>query len=422
MHRYAERFSKWEWLRVWLYSIVGMTLTLGSDVLAQDARLNHSIEDYFRIEFEAKVPFNLFASYQALAHIVSDTIYLYNGSNFEGDRHSITLYYSTLQKPHFDSMIFEVPDEYAVNQRFPLIDFGISDKFVVFLLLGRLLVFDRGGHGGELRYVNELGYYYNSVRLHGSTCTLLEARWVDPTRDPSPARLCRLDVPSGKLLSILPIEIPEGIIFTIEQPCQLAAFQTAELAVASRPRYHVTIYDSTLSVQDHLDRIPADWKQLSDTEWEPKFPAGKPLSTRMIMQWLDPKTDSFSMIKRIDFLNDSTLMVSWFKRRFHHSGPLANKLESGYDLWRHRGRWILLDSNLCEGDSAFYRRTQLGAMLPPSFDYSSDEGRLICLTPLLMDNPPNTPYEQIVRRSTEYTKQHDPTYTVYVLILKTRLQ
>ncbi len=379
------------------------------------SRPQNSVESYFSLEYLAPLPFTIFESSQVLLHLHSDTLYAYNASKLVEAQSGILLYNVSLKKEKLDSSAFMLPDSISISDRFPLIDFGINANYAVFLLDKKLLLYKRH-MGGVVWSVINLRHRYNELKLQGNHCVLIEAEFTDPTSDPLPARFCTLNMDTRDLSEERSFQVPEGIYFTISKPCNLAGFIGNQLAVASAPRYHITIYDSNITPITKLDRTPSDWKQLNSSNWDPRFASIQHLSARAVYHWLDPLWDKYSLMKRVDFLDDSTLLVSWFKVGYYGGGPLQKARETSYDLWRQRSqKWIILDSDLSEGDSTFYRKTPLGIMLPPPWSYACDESCILGVTNLMFDKNSTLHFEGVLKETNEYLKNHDPVYSVYVL-------
>ncbi|MGH2637849.1 MAG: hypothetical protein ACRDF4_00955 [Rhabdochlamydiaceae bacterium] len=357
----------------------------------------------------------MYSAWEALSHLDGHTLYIYNAGKFSGSRSEIRLYHTTIPSSDFDSINFVIPDSITISTRFPLLDFRVNGNYAAFLLWEKLLIYRRVPTGNELRYVFTLPHRYDHLsNIHGNSLTLMESQFIDPNQDPIPSRICSVDLAEGEVGPEKPFPLPEGIYFTIAQPRNLATFKNTQLVVASAPRYHVTVYDSNLAPVAHLDRRPSDWTALDSSKWNPGFGSVRHLVARSIFTWLDPLNDNYSTIKRVDFLDSATLLVSWLQCQTHGSGPLRGGRMTRYDIWQKReGRWVIRDSDMTEGDSVFYRTHLLGQIMPPAWNYTSDASHLIGVTDLLIKR--GEPNSDVVDRTLEYEKTHDPIYSVYVL-------
>ncbi len=151
------------------------------------------------------------------------------------------------------------------------------------------------------------------------------------------------DILEKKIITEKILENPSGVEHVLFIPFQNMDYQNGYFAIADFDNYNIKIYDDkNIQLLHTISRVPQKWKPIENCEkckevaktFDDDIKQGKLYS---IIGKLNRTTLSFSVIKRVNFLNDTTLLVCYENRVTDDYWDS----EWYYDIWVYRnGKWV----------------------------------------------------------------------------------
>ncbi len=169
---------------------------------------------------------------------------------------------------------------------------------------------------------------------------------------------------------------PEGVEYTLFAPRSVVAVWDQMVVVSDITRYRVKLYDLSGAERGVIQREVPGWiavdieerGTIDPEELSPHSPKNR-MSIRQYIDTLRPTAYSTSNIRRVDFLNDSTLLVTYFNGKTVEKGPMKGTIIE-YDIWRRRNnRWELLAGDIPDFSYDLDDNLSIERMLPLSYAF-----------------------------------------------------
>lgn len=310
-----------------------------------------------------------------------------------------------------------IPVDPALDPRGSLADVAVNDTHICLLFWRALLIYRRIGDSVELRpTIVPLEYSYDQIALRGSHCFLglcdISAREYGDHF----TFAAMIDLESGTIRSILPLPDPEGFQFTSFVPRRIMEFTRDEILVADIPRYRINVYDHAGKPVALLERRIDDWERTFDTGYRSYvIPIGKvPFGAKGMLDSLRPYVFTRYMIRLIDLVDDSTLMVAWQSPGKHESGELKGVWKVYYDIWRaSAGKWSLVAHDLPDFSPQASDSFDTHTMMPLFWTYHNlGNSRLGRIAPIPEMNMHGSTFGEIQRRADSIMAEGDPPYSL----------
>lgn len=245
-----------------------------------------------------------------------------------------------------DTVVLNIPQDSGLDRRGALADVAVDKDHVALLFWRALLIFKRSGVplAEQRPLVVPLRYPYKRVGLVRGRCFVALCNLAAREYGDHYAYAAEVDLNAGAVKWETPLPDPDGFQFTSFIPRRVLAFVEGGVLVSDLTRYRIMLYDSLGRSLSTLTRgIPA-WEEQYDSSFRQFRPlTGKvPYNMKGLLDTLRPYLSRLYMIRLIDAVDDSTLLVAWQSPRKHESGRLKGLEKVYYDVWRRRGgAWAL---------------------------------------------------------------------------------
>ncbi len=350
----------------------------------------------------------------SLFRYYSGSTYIYNqevNGHFV-DSKALRLFRVGAEQDKMDTVVFVLPGTVVCSNRFPLLDFEIDSSYAAFVFESQfLLVYEHVRGSWHLLSSTALNHVYTRLRLLGTACYLSLAEF-QANNDLLKSWLVKYNIQTGKIETEKQISTPQGVAFTSFRPRSNVSFGKSIIAVSDLTKYRILLYDTSFQLIDSIERIPLDWKPANSSNEDIERLFEQRVSTVIWLNTFSHIEDSSSLIKRIDFMDDSTLLVSWYTGNKNASGILNHQRGSKYDVWRKREGWVLVHSALTDNNPDSSSVYGSFGDIPVSLDYRSDQSRILTFTRLDPRSKVGSSFRDKFHEADEAAVDHDIVYWV----------
>ncbi|MCE2503259.1 MAG: hypothetical protein J4G05_04260 [Chlorobi bacterium] len=284
-----------------------------------------------------------------------------------------------------DTLWFEIPGNIR-DTYFFVKDITVDASAMGILVSDHLLVYDLQSLGQEnvsgssvipvWRSVPLDDFYYQ-IQASGDAFVMHECAVSSTLRigDYTGMRLYRPK--EDTLFDHIVLPNPEGVEYTLFRPRSVIAVWDQMVVVSDITQYRVKLYDLSGAERGVIQREVPGWiavdiekrGTIDPEELSPLSPKNR-MSIRQYIDTLRPTAYSTSNIRRVDFLNDSTLLVTYFNGKTAEKGLLKGRALIEYDIWRRRNnRWELLAGDIPDFSSDLDSNLSIERMLPLRYGF-----------------------------------------------------
>jgi|GEM_PF-2796792 len=378
---------------------------------ARVAQENHTLQDFFAVDGITPIGFEMNTPIDAYVHATQRYTYVTPRTSASID--TLTLYRISHATNAIDSLYLPMPADSLLNRRGTLKDFAVDDERICLLFWRALVIYERDHATGTPVRSSVVGlrYPYSTLRLFGDSCIISISSLANREYSSEYTWATAIDLSSGANLWERSLPDPDGVQFTSFIPRRVIDCSRDEIAVADVVRYRIRLYNHQGETITSLERQPRAWSAISDTGYRNYLPPTGPVpfNPKAQLDSLRPYIASASMIRLIDFINDTTLMVAWQSTEQYDRGILKDRSIIFFDIWRKfGGAWDLLAGDVRDFNPMPADTFPTPGMLDWSYSCTGAGSSYIYkLTPLPPIPLEKRTFAEISSALEEYLMEHD---------------
>lgn len=282
-------------------------------------------------------------------------------------------------KSGLEEIRLRLPDSVVVDGRTPLKDVAmVGDSTLLLLVYKRLLAYTRVDGGWRLSAHAVFDESFEAMSLHGDRCLLYSGMYRAGASNPPATRVAFVRLQSLQIERIAELETPHGMMFTMLQPRTILSGSSRWIAVADVDRYSIRVYDHALTERCRLSRQPVGWVAVPQAE-----SVGRGLPAKQMIADLKSLADSGSLMQRIAFVDDTTMLVAYTVPGRVRGGIRNGKPDVRHDIWRYdRAAWRLLASDMPGINPDAASTIAQGAAFPLSQRFVCHDNTMISFEPI----------------------------------------
>lgn len=375
-----------------------------------------TLYDYVSVDTIALVNVPDFNLRTAAISVTSDAVYLFPSKKYsKGD--SIVVFSMEHRTRKLDTIVLRLKKDMKIDAEDEVTDFAISDRHAVVMTWDMALLFKRDSCNEEFSPVHAIKTRnsYESVRMLGDRCFVSSCRYQGDTMQRSNTHAGMLDLERGIFIWERSLPDPHGSVFMFFRPRSVLDCSGKEILVSDIDRYEINLFDLNYGHIATLRRDSKRWVGATDTGYMKLVPAvSTQYHPKKLIEELTPFMETKSFIKRADFVNDSTLLVSWLPGRTVDLVSAKIGIEiTLYDIWRKSGNeWKLIAADL---ESPIPPLTEIFSETgrwPLAYDYFCNESYLVGLEPIPVSLYSGKTLADIGKEINEYYLEHEFSYSM----------
>ncbi len=274
-----------------------------------------------------------------------------------------------------DSLSFQLPDD-IVYISFAA-DYDISKKYIALLTYDNIIIYNNDSNIIKPIVRFNTRHTYSNIKISGDSCIIYGCEISSSNMgSKTHTTIGIIDIIQEKFVLKSELPDPQGVNFTLFTPRKLIDYDDGKLLLSDATNYLIRIFDNDLNILDTISRKPIKWQYIDDNSYNkvklPKLINGS-YDVKATINSLRPLLNSGSLIKKVNFINNYTILISW----------IDEIKQTNFDIWEEiDGDWTLVMSDQLgyrpKKSDKFYEMKRV----PISQDYYCSDSFILGLDPL----------------------------------------